>query len=209
METKLKLETRARSGKETARKLRRAGRVPGVIYGGGDTPVLVSMETREVLNLFQSISVDNTILDLHVDDGSAERGLVREIQVHPYRSELLHVDFIRVRRGVPIEVQVPLRFTGIADGVRNSGGVLDQVVHSLPVKCIPSMIPEGIDVDVTALAVGDVIRAGDIEMPDGVESLADAGKTICGVAAPSVSQELVDEEEEVSPGEAFPTGEFG
>jgi len=211
MEAKLNLLRRDESGKGVARKLRRAGRVPGVIYGGGDEPVMVSMEARETLQLFQSIPVDNTILNLSLDgEASPEQALVREVQVHPYRTELLHVDFIRVRSGVPIEVHVPVHLMGLPDGVRNEGGILEQVAHDIIVKCVPSLIPEGIEVDVTGLAIGDVLRAGDLVMPEGVENLVDPERMICGVSAARLApEELEDEEEGVEdePGLETPTSE--
>jgi large subunit ribosomal protein L25 len=170
---------------------------------------MVSMEARETLRLFQSIPVDNTILHLSLDDDATpERALVREVQVHPYRTELLHVDFMRIRRGVPIEVQVPIHLEGLPDGVRNEGGILDQVAHDIAVKCVPSLIPEAIEVDVTGLGVGDVLRAGDIEMPEGVENLVDPERMICGVGAARVAlPEDEEEEAEVEPGMELPTAE--
>lgn len=96
MEARLNLETRQDAGKGAARRLRRAGRVPGVIYGDGRDPVLVSMEAREAQNLFHSISLDDTVLNLALNDEATELAMVREVQVHPYRAELLHVDFLRV-----------------------------------------------------------------------------------------------------------------
>ena len=210
MEAKLNLLTRDESGKGVARKLRRAGRVPGVIYGGGGEPVMVSMEARETLQLFQSIPVDNTILNLSLDGvASPEQALVREVQVHPYRTELLHVDFIRVRRGVPIEVHVPVHLMGLPDGVRNEGGILEQVAHDIIVKCVPALIPEGIEVDVTGLGIGDVLRAGDVVMPEGVENLVDPERMICGVSAARLAEELEDEEEgvEAEPALETPTSE--
>jgi len=211
MEAKLNLLTRGESGKGAARKLRRAGRVPGVIYGGGDEPVMVSMEARETLQLFQSIPVDNTILNLSLDgEAGPEQALVREVQVHPYRTELLHVDFIRVQRGVPIEVHVPVHLMGLPDGVRNEGGVLEHVAHDITVKCIPSLIPEAIEVDVTGLGIGDVLRAGDLAMPDGVENLVDPERMICGVAAARLAPDELEEEEEgveAEPGLETPTSE--
>ncbi len=202
---RLNLETRDASGKGVARKLRRAGRVPGVIYGGGGDPMLVSMDARETFNLFQSIPVDNTILQLHVGDRESERALVREVQVHPYRPALLHVDFIRIRRGVAIEVQIPLHFEGLPEGVRSEGGTLEQVIHDITVKCVPSRIPEAIEIDVTHLGIGDVVRAGEIDMPEGVENLMDPDRTICGVAAPRAIVE--EDEDEVVEG-ILPVGEF-
>lgn len=96
MEAKLNLETRTGSGKGVARKLRRAGRVPGVIYGGGGDNVLVSMQARETLLLLQAVPVEDTVFELRLDGGHTERARVREVQVHPFRSQLLHVDFMRV-----------------------------------------------------------------------------------------------------------------
>ncbi len=97
MEAKIDLETRAGAGKGVARKLRRAGRVPGVIYGGGGDNVLVSMKARETVNVLQSVPVEETVFELSVDGGEAEHARIREVQVHPYRPELLHVDFLRVQ----------------------------------------------------------------------------------------------------------------
>lgn len=203
METTLNLTTRHDSGKGVARKLRRAGRVPGIIYGGGGEPVLVSMEAREALHLFHSISVENTILNLMVDDHDAERALVREVQVHPYRTELLHVDFLRVRRGVAIEVHVPVHATGVPAGVRD-GGILEHVFHDITVKCVPSRIPEAIEVDVSHMEAGDVLRVSDLEMPEGVENLSDPDQAVCSVAIPRApeldEEEVVDEEVEPEEG---------
>ena len=196
METTLNLQLRSDAGKGAARKLRRAGRVPAIVYGGNEAPVMVSVEAQEARRVFEAISVENTILHLALDNAK-ERVLVREVQTHPFRPEILHVDFLRIRRGVPIEVQVPVHLVGVAAGVRNDGGRLDQVSHDVSVKCVPSKIPEKIEVDVTSFAVGDVLRAGELEMPDGVENLADPGLVICGVAAPTVS---VEEEEEAIEG---------
>ncbi len=196
MEATLNLELRNASGKGAARKLRRAGRVPAIVYGGNDAPVMVSVEAQEARRVFEAISVENTILHLSLG-GDTERALVREVQTHPFRPDILHVDFLRIRRGVPIEVQVPVHLMGVAAGVRNDGGRMDQVSHDVPVKCVPSKIPEAIEVDVTSFAVGDVLRAGDLEMPDDVENLADPGLVICGVAAPTIS---VEEEEEAAEG---------
>ena len=199
MEAKLSLTRRHDPGKGVARKLRRAGRVPGVVYGGTDEGTLVSMEAQEALHLFQNISVDNTIIDLTLDDeGLTQAALVREIQVHPFRTELIHVDFLRVREGVAIEVQIPINLEGTPEGVRSGGGLLEHIVHDLPVRCIPSKTPETIDVDVTGLDIGDILRAGDITMPEGVENLLDPHRTICHVAQPKVADEdvAVEGEEE-------------
>ena len=202
MEATLNLATRHDSGKGVARKLRRAGRVPGVVYGGGEETVLVSMETREALLLFQSISVENTILNLMLEDREAGRALVREVQVHPYRTELLHVDFLRVQRGVAIEVHVPVHMAGVPAGARD-GGVLEHILHDITVKCVPSRIPEAIEVDVSHMEAGDVLRVSDLEMPEGVESLTDPEQAVCAVSIPRAPEldEDEDEGEEAVPDE--------
>ena len=202
MEAKLNLERREGAGKGVARKLRRAGRVPGIVYGGEGEAVKVSMEAQEALNLFHAISVDNTILDLEIDGGAAEQALVRDIQTHPHRAELIHVDFLRIQRGVAIEVQVPVHLEGTPEGVRAEGGLLDHIVHDIPVKCIPSLIPEFIAVDVSHLMIGDAVRANELDMPEGVENLLDPERTICLVAAPkAVEEEVPEVDEELLEGE--------
>ena len=207
MDTTLRLTTRHDSGKGVARRLRRAGRVPGVVYGGGEETVPVSMEGREALLLFQSISVENTILNLMVDGGEAERALVREVQVHPFRTELLHVDFLRVQRGVAIEVNVPVHVTGVPVGVRE-GGILEHVVHDITVKCLPSLIPEAIEVDAGHLDTGDVLRVRDLEMPEGVESLADPDQAVCAVTLPK-APEIDDDAEAVGDEDEIPADDAG
>jgi len=200
MEAKLNLQPRHESGKGVARKLRRAGRVPGVVYGGEDDTVMVSMEAHEALNLFQAISVENTILELNMGQGSPVQALVREIQAHPHRTELVHVDFLRIQAGVAIEVSVPLHLVGTPEGVRNEGGTLDHIIHDVPVKCLPSQIPEVIELAVGHLEIGDAIRARELELPEGVENLLDPDQTICAVSAPRAEEERaeedVDEDEE-------------
>ena len=201
MEAKLNLEPRDGAGKGVARKLRQAGRVPGVVYGGEGDAVMVSMESREAINLFHHISVENTILELDMGSGDTTQALVREIQTHPHRTELIHVDFMRITAGVAIEVSVPLHLTGIPDGVRNEGGLLDQIFHDIPVKCVPSKIPEVIEVDVSHLVIGDALRAKELPMPPDVENLLDPERTICLVSAPRAVEEEEVEGDEALEGE--------
>lgn len=208
MQAKLNLESRDAIGKGAARKLRRSGRVPGVVYGGDGESVLVSMEAQEALHLFQSISVDNTILELDLG-GATEQALVREIQSHPHKNELVHVDFIRVQAGVAIEVQVPIHLVGVPDGVRHEGGILEHIVHDLPVRCLPRLIPESVEVDVTGLALGDALRAKDLPLPAEVENLLDPERTICLVAAPRVIEDEEPEEGELPEGVEPEEGEEG
>lgn len=185
--TELKAAYRTDTGKEFARKLRADGRIPAVLYGKDMEAKSLSLDLKETEYLFQRIAVENTILDLLIE-GEKEpvQTLIREIQSHPHKSGLLHVDFLRIQKGVAVEVEIPVNLEGVPAGVRESGGVLEQMVNEIRVKCIPSMIPEVVSIDVSRLGVGDSIHVYDIDLGEGVEILVDSDRTICNVAIPRV-----------------------
>jgi len=200
----IKATPRTDTGKEYARKLRAEGRIPAVLYGKDMEPVSLSLDLKETDYLFQRIAVENTILDL-VIDGESEpvQTLIREIQSQPHKPGLLHVDFLRIQKGVAVEVEIPVDLMGVPAGVRDSGGVLEQMVNEIRVKCIPSMIPEVVSIDVSGLGVGDSIHVSDIDLGEGVEILVDAERTICNVAIPRVAaaeEEKAEDEEELEEG---------
>lgn len=184
---KLRAEKREQKGKESARKLRDNGRIPAVLYGKETETVSLSLDAHEAELLFQSISVENTIVGLEIE---GEKGpvqtLIREIQVHPYRPVLFHVDFYRIREGERLEVEIPVNLNGVPEGVRSSGGILQQVVHQVRVKCLPTMIPESIEIDVTALELGGSVHVSDLRLGEGVEILMDADQTVCSVVQPKL-----------------------
>jgi large subunit ribosomal protein L25 len=157
----------------------------------------LSLDQQETEYLFQRISVENTILDLEID-GEKEpvRTLIREIQSHPHKFGVLHVDFLRIQKGVAVEVDIPVSLDGVPVGVRESGGVLEQVINEIRVKCIPSKIPEVVSIDVTGMAVGDSFHVSDIDLGEGVEILVDSDRTLCNVAIPKVVTADVPEAEE-------------
>ena len=173
--------------------MRRAGAIPGNVYGREVEPVAVAADQLEFAALVSAISVENTIVELTVDEGAPRRVLIREIQRHPVRSEYLHVDFFEIRAGEKLNVNVPLNLVGTPIGVRN-GGVLQQVRHEIEVECLPSEIPVSFEVDISGLEIGDSLHIGDIDLA-GVESLDEPERTICLVAAPRVVE--VEEEEEL------------
>ncbi len=196
----LNAERRTKTGKGVARKLRAGGQVPAVVYGPGAESVSLSLETREVENLFESISVDNTIVSLAVKGEDDEiQTLVRDIQTHPYRPAILHVDFFRIQEGVAVQLEVPVHLLGTPIGVKEEGGVMEQVVHDLPIRCVPALIPESIDLDVSHLTLGDSLHVSDLDMPEGVEVLLEEERTVCSVLMPKLVLEEpeVDEEEDV------------
>jgi large subunit ribosomal protein L25 len=206
----LKAQKREDMGKGASRTLRRSGRVPAVLYGRELESIHLSVDAHEAEHLFRSISVDNTIVDLTVDgEKKPYQTLVREIQTHPWRDSLVHIDFLRIQEGVEVDLEVPVELVGVPKGVRLSAGVLEQIVHELEVRCVPSKIPESFTLDVTELDINDSLHVSDIELPEGVEILMSPDQTICAVAIPRVVEEaelaepvVVAEGEEAAEGEA-------
>ncbi|HAT17566.1 MAG TPA: 50S ribosomal protein L25, partial [Gemmatimonadetes bacterium] len=175
---------RHETGKGVARRLRAAGQVPAVLYGKDQESISLTLDAQEALSLFHSISVENTIVNVRIDDDKEElETLVREIQMHAYRPDIVHVDFYCIERGVALEVEIPANYNGTPQGVRE-GGVLEVILHEFRVKCLPSQIPESIEVDISHLDIGDSIHASEISMDAGVELLTDPGQTVCLVSAP-------------------------
>lgn len=174
---------RAERGKGAARALRRSGRVPGVIYGHAREPQPLTIDTRELDRLLEQISAENTVVDLVVS-GRTAHTLIREIQRHPLRRQVLHIDFQELVAGEKVTVRIPLVVTGSAVGVRVDGGVLDQTLRDLEIEVDPANIPNHIDVDVTNLAIGASIHVSDLSLPPGVEPLNDPDTTVCVCAAP-------------------------
>jgi large subunit ribosomal protein L25 len=195
--TLLKAQPRAETGKAAARKLRSVGRIPAVIYGKEMDSRGLSLDLQETEYLFQRIAVENTILDLEIEgDDEPVQTLIRDIQAYPHKPGLLHVDFLRIQKGVAVEVDIPVILEGIPVGVRESGGILEQIINELRVKCIPSKIPENYTLDVTDMEVGDSFHVSDIQVEDDVDILAELDRTICSVQVPKVIEVEVEEDEE-------------
>jgi large subunit ribosomal protein L25 len=188
-------------GTGDARKLRRSGQVPAVIYGHGRDAQSLALDAREFGKLLDRIAYANTVIELDVG-GKPAMTLIRDIQRHPFKSEILHVDFQELVAGEKVTVSVPLVFIGVPDGVRNSGGILDQVMHEVSIHVDPALIPNHLDVDVTALTIGHSFHVGELKLPAGVEVLDEEDATICVVTAPKTVVEEVPAEAEVVPGEA-------
>jgi len=196
----LKAKKREGTGKGVARKLRQDGRVPAVLYGRELEAVHLSVDAHEAELLFRAISVDNTIVSLQVEgEKQPFETLVREIQMHPWRASMLHVDFLRIQAGVEVDLDVPVHLEGVPAGVRLSGGVLEQIIHELPVRCIPSKIPDSFVLDVTALDLNDALHVSDIPLEEGIEIRSPGDQTICMVAVPRVAEEGAEEGEAAEP----------
>lgn len=184
----LKASERSTTGKGVARKLRAAGQVPAIIYGHAREPQALELNAHELQLLLEKHPYQSTVIDLAIGNGTA-RTLIREIQRHPFKKLVLHVDFQELVAGEKVTVRVPIQFTGTAEGVKNGGGVLDQIMHDLEISVDPSNIPHHIVVDVTPLTIGHSIHAGEIPLPEGVTLESDAESTVCVCAAPKVEVE--------------------
>jgi large subunit ribosomal protein L25 len=193
---------RTERGKGVARKLRAAGRVPGVVYGHGREPQSLSLVARDLDKLLSGIAAGSTVIELTLGKATTKT-LIREIQRHPFKKQIMHVDFMELVAGEKVIVDIPLVFVGIPEGVRLSGALLEQIVHSIEVNVDPSNIPNHIDVDVTNLAMGHSLHVRDLVLPPGLEVLTDEDTTICAVIAPRA---VVEEKAE---GEADATAAVG
>ncbi len=192
-------EPRTPGGKGAARSTRRDGRIPAVIYGSGREPEPLMVSSVDFEKLLKTVTGSSTVIELEVG-GEKVQTLIREIQRHPTRKRVTHIDFYEIHAGEAITVGVPLHLVGNPEGVRNAGGVLEQFLREVEVEVLPKDIPEVVDVDVTDLSVGGSLHLSDIEIPN-ARILADPSTTICTVVPPRVEEEpVVAEVEELEEG---------
>ena len=203
---KLKAVTRDSFGKNEMRRLRRTGRVPGIVYGAGEEALPVSVDHQKIAHLLQEITVENTVIDLSIT-GSVTRSrqtLIREVQRHPYKPEIQHLDFYCLAKGRSVHVEVPIMLHGTPVGVRNQDGITQHVLRDLEISVLPSKIPEHVVVDIADLEIGDSIHVEDLETGD-FELLTDPKNTVVSVIPPTVIKEptveVEAEEEELVEGE--------
>ena len=186
----VKATQREGRGKNDARRARRSGQVPVTIYGGAGEAVAALAPLSELAAILRSDTGRNTIFTLDVDGVGAAEVMFVDRQIDPVRSRLVHADFKRLVKGEKIEATVPLRLVGESIGVREQQGVLEQIIREVEVRCEPRDIPEHLDVDVTNLAVHDVLHVSDIPLPEGVEILEEADSVIATLGI--VKEEVVE-----------------
>lgn len=189
----LKVGLRDGRGKGAARKLRAAGRIPGNIYGHGVESIPVEADAREFEALTNRIAIDTTLVDLQLGD-ETRSVLIREVQKHPYRAQVLHVDFFAIKAGEKIRVSIPVHVTGTAIGVRNAGGVLQQNLHEVEIEVLPSEIPDHFEIDVSSLEIGDSLHVSDLDT-GGFETAEAPERTIVSVQPPRVLEEETEDED--------------
>ncbi len=194
----LKAKVRKTIGNGPARALRREGKVPAVLYGPKTEPILLSVEVRDIEQVLKSGNVGQVLLNLIIQNGqeTTRPAMIKELQAHPVSGRFLHIDFYEIDLARKIRVGVPVVTTGKAVGVE-VGGLLQIVRHELEVLCLPTQIPESIEVDVTNLEIGDSIHVEEIELEGDVEIPTDVNFTVITCLAPKVEAEPEEEEEEL------------
>ena len=190
----LKVERRSGAGKGVARKLRQRGQIPAIVYGEGET-ILVTANPKNLLRALGTEAGENVILNLTIVNGEdvTRKAMVKDVQVDPVSGAVLHADLLAISLERPIEVDVPVELVGVAKGVKDDGGIVDQILRELKMRCLPRAIPDKVEFDISALLIGDVVHVKDLVIPDGVELLTDTEQVVVTVAPPAV------EEVEVAP----------
>ncbi len=189
----LDVEQRIEKGKGAARSLRRSGMLPAVVYREGNA-VPIKINRREIVKFINSTLGEQMMVELKFSDGNSKLALLKDYQVDPVRSELLHADFYEVSLTEKVRVTVQLVLEGEPVGVKKEGGILQQLLREVEIECLPDNIPPHIEVDVTGIAAGRTLHISEISFPEGVRVLHDPDEAVATVTVPAAE---VEEEEEV------------
>jgi large subunit ribosomal protein L25 len=179
----LSANAREAAGKGGARQLRLSGQIPAVIYGHAREAEALTLNARDLDKMLEHIQAESTVIEVTVG-GRTSKTLIREIQRHPFKRQILHVDFQELVAGEKVTVNIPIQLTGIPEGVRLGGGVLDQTMREVEIEVDPSNIPDHIEYDVTNMVIGDSVHVSDLKVPEGVEVLDDPESSVAVLAAP-------------------------
>lgn len=185
----LTVERREAVGKAVAKRLRRRGLVPAILYGARVEPVPLTVSPREVQRILHAHAGGGVLVTLRFPgEAEARTAIIRELQVDPVRETLLHVDLQAVRMDEEITIEVSIRVVGEAAGVKEQNGILAVLLRSVEVSCLPSLIPDRLDVDVSALRIHDVLTAADLTLPEGVRLLTSASQAVVTVSPPMAEE---------------------
>jgi large subunit ribosomal protein L25 len=179
----LSANAREAAGKGGARQLRLSGQIPAVIYGHAREAQSLTLNARDLDKMLEHIQAESTVIEVTVG-GRTSKTLIREIQRHPFKRQILHVDFQELVAGEKVTVNIPITLIGIPEGVRLGGGVLDQTMREVEIEVDPSNIPDHIEYDVTSMVIGDSVHVSDLKVPEGVEVLDDPESSVAVLAAP-------------------------
>jgi len=186
------VEARPRTGKfnkNAARRVRAAGKIPAVLYGAGHDAIAVEVDPKQITRILYSETGHNTIFDVQVDGVPSAKAMIVDWQHEPIKDKLIHIDMKRIALDKLLEVSVRVKLLGIPTGVKNEGGILDQVLREVEIECLPADIPSHIDVDVTALAMHDVLRVSELPHSDKIRYLTAEDATVAHVVA--IREEVV------------------
>ena len=190
------------TGSRPSNRLRSEGKVPATVYGLGGDAVSVSVDWRELRHALTTDAGMNALINLEIDGHASELTIVKEMQRHPIKRNVLHIDFLRVSRDVAIEVDVPIVLEGEAEQVLRDGGLVEQALFHLTVRAKPGSIPNELTIDISALTIGESLRVGDLTLPDGVETDVDAEEAVVIGQVPQVEALPEPEVAEGEEGEA-------
>lgn len=197
----LNAELRTAHGRAQNRRLRHQGRVPTILYGGAGEPVMLSVDRNELDRHLDNDAFYSHVIKVKVKDGSTEEVVLRDLQRHPARPFVQHVDLLRVVAGEVLRMDIPLRFTGQEDapGVTEENGVFQHNMNEVEVECLPRDLPEYIGVDCAQMALHDAVHLSDLKMPEGVQIVElmhdeEADRTVVSVQLPRAAIELEQEE---------------
>jgi len=192
----LEAQPREAGTKNQARRVRREGKIPAVVYGASKEALAVSVDPRHVLRILHSDSGHNTIFDLALDGGERTKAMIVDWQYEPIKSHLLHIDLKRIAMDKALRVSVPIVLQGVAEGVKTEGGILEQMLREVEIECLPGDIPSHIDVDISHLTFGKVLRVADLPHNPKLKFLSDANQPVAHVT--SVKEEVVATPEAVA-----------
>ena len=188
-QVKLAAQIRTETGRSAVKKIKNLGFVPAVIYSHDEAPVSLKVSERDINTVLSHAVGEHLLVDLEIAGASNRLALIQEVQHHAVSQKVLHVDFHGVSANEAIESSIPIEAVGEAAGVKG-GGILEQLSRSLTISCLPQDLPEIINVDVSALAIGNSLHVKDIKLPAGVKAVDEADKTIFLVAEPTVIAEV-------------------
>jgi len=207
-------EERARTGSGVLKQMRREGYIPSVVYGGGSDNKNVKVHAKTFRDMLNNAASDSILVTLDLGDSNSQLAFLQDVQQNAITGEILHVDFLAVNQDTSINAALPLELTGEPEGVK-AGGLLEQMLHSLDISCLPKDLPEGITADVSALEIGDALHISEVSFPEGVTPTLGGDVVVAIVAKTRTAQSKDDDEEgegeaaegEAAEGEAATTAE--
>ncbi|MCG8604249.1 50S ribosomal protein L25 [bacterium] len=192
----LNIEKRENVGKQVAKRLRKEGKTPGIFYMHGEDSIAVTLDSKE---LYTVIHTEASIVDLKFSSGKESKCVIRDIQWHPVSDQPLHVDLMGIKMTEKVQVEVPIHLVGNPVGVKQEGGVLEQIIREISIECLPGDIPEHLEIDVSDLSIGDTFKIEQLQI-DKVKILTDPSQSVAAVRVPRVilepEVELEEEAEE-------------